>query len=118
LSTRDSLKITREPNRFPTQIANGTKYADRMGWDVVRVFKDEGRSGYTGEHRPGFEEMINFLSNGDIPVLIAWPAIIDDATHDRLVGLRMTRVGVARISAGPVSTRSSVWSTARRAAGR
>ena len=33
----------------PTQIANGTKYAERMGWDVVRVFKDEGRSGYTGE---------------------------------------------------------------------
>ena len=36
----------------PTQIANGTKYAERMGWDVVRVFKDEGRSGYTGEVRP------------------------------------------------------------------
>jgi hypothetical protein len=26
----------------PTQIANGTKYAARTGWDVVRVFKDEG----------------------------------------------------------------------------
>ena len=24
----------------PTQIANATKYAERMGWDVVRVFKD------------------------------------------------------------------------------
>jgi DNA invertase Pin-like site-specific DNA recombinase len=23
----------------PTQIANGTKYAERMGWEVVRVFK-------------------------------------------------------------------------------
>ena len=36
----------------PTQIANGTSYAERMGWDMVRVFKDEGRSGYTGEVRP------------------------------------------------------------------
>jgi DNA invertase Pin-like site-specific DNA recombinase len=44
----------------PTQIANGTKYAERMRWDVVRVFKDKGRSGYTGEFRPGFEEMIKF----------------------------------------------------------
>ena len=48
----------------PTQIANGTKHAERMGWDVVRVFKDEARSGYTGEIRPGFEEMIKFLGSG------------------------------------------------------
>jgi site-specific DNA recombinase len=61
----------------PTQIANGTKYADRMGWDVVRVFKDEGRSGYTGEIRPGFEEMIEFLGRGQADVLIA-------RHHDRL----------------------------------
>ncbi|HLM20128.1 MAG TPA: recombinase family protein [Propionibacteriaceae bacterium] len=29
---------------LPTQIANGTRYAERTGWEVVRVFKDEGRS--------------------------------------------------------------------------
>jgi Resolvase, N terminal domain len=29
----------------PTQIANATRHAERMGWDVARVFKDEGRSG-------------------------------------------------------------------------
>ena len=48
-----------------------------MGWDVVRVFKDEGRSGYTGEIRPGFEEMIEFLGRGQADVLIA-------RHHDRL----------------------------------
>ena len=48
----------------PTQIANGTKYAERMGWAVVRTFKDEGRSGYTGEIRPGFEDMLSYLGNG------------------------------------------------------
>ena len=36
----------------PTQISNSTKHAKRMGWEVVRVFKDEGRSGYSGEFRP------------------------------------------------------------------
>jgi site-specific DNA recombinase len=61
----------------PTQIANGTKYAERMGWDLVRVFKDEGRSGYTGEFRPGFEEMLNYLGNGHAEVLIT-------RHHDRL----------------------------------
>jgi DNA invertase Pin-like site-specific DNA recombinase len=43
----------------------------------VRVFKDEGRSGYSGEFRPGFEEMLTFLSKGDVQVLIA-------RHHDRL----------------------------------
>ena len=61
----------------PTQIANGTKYAERMGWEVVRVFKDKGLSGYTGEIRPGFEEMIEFLCGGQADVLIA-------RHHDRL----------------------------------
>ena len=61
----------------PTQIANGTKYAERMGWDVVRVFKDKGLSGYTGELRPEFEEMIKFLGGGQADVLIA-------RHHDRL----------------------------------
>jgi hypothetical protein len=27
-----------------------------VGWEVVSVFKDEGRSGYSGEFRPGFED--------------------------------------------------------------
>jgi site-specific DNA recombinase len=61
----------------PTQIAKGTKYAERMGWDVVRVFEDKGLSGYTGELRPEFEEMIKFLGSGQADVLIA-------RHHDRL----------------------------------
>jgi DNA invertase Pin-like site-specific DNA recombinase len=48
-----------------------------MEWDVVRIFKDEGRSGYTGEIRPGFEEMIEFLGTGHADVLIT-------RHHDRL----------------------------------
>jgi site-specific DNA recombinase len=48
-----------------------------MGWEVARVFKDEGRSGYSGEFRPGFEDMPKFLSKGDVQVLIA-------RNHDRL----------------------------------
>jgi len=48
-----------------------------VGWDVVRVCKDEGRSGYSDEFRPGFEDMLKFLSKGDAQVLIA-------RHHDRL----------------------------------
>jgi DNA invertase Pin-like site-specific DNA recombinase len=61
----------------PTQIANGTKYAERIGWDVVHVFKDEGRSGYTGELRPGFEDVLRYVGKGQADVLIT-------RHHDRL----------------------------------
>ena len=61
----------------PTQIANATRHAERMGWEVARVFKDEGRSGFTCEFRPGFEDMLKFLIKGDVQVLIA-------RHHDRL----------------------------------
>jgi site-specific DNA recombinase len=44
---------------------------------VVRVFKDEGRSGYTGEIRPGFEDMLSHLGKGQADVLIT-------RHHDRL----------------------------------
>jgi DNA invertase Pin-like site-specific DNA recombinase len=43
----------------------------------VRVFKDEGRSGYSGEFRPDFEDMLKFLNKGDVQVLIS-------RHHDRL----------------------------------
>ena len=62
---------------IPTQISNSAKHAERMGWEVVRVFKDKGRSGYSGELRPEFEEMLEFLSKGEVQVLIA-------RHHDRL----------------------------------
>src|SRR5512132_445134 len=83
----------------PTQIANGTKYAERMGWDVVRVFKDKGLSGYTGELRPEFEEMIKFVGGGQADVLIA-------RHHDRLTRNPMTSRGSCR-SAARLRSRSA-----------
>ena len=71
---------------MPTQIANGVKHAKRMGWEVVRVFKDEGRSGYSGEFRRGFEDMLKFLSMGDVQVLIA-------RHHDQLTRNAETSTG-------------------------
>ena len=44
---------------------------------MVRVFKDECRSGYTGEIRPGFEDMLSHVSKGQADVLIT-------RHHDRL----------------------------------
>jgi DNA invertase Pin-like site-specific DNA recombinase len=60
--------------RFTQRLADAVPF---VGWEVVSVFKDEGRSGYSGEVRPGYEDMLKFLSRGDVQVLIA-------RHHDRL----------------------------------
>ena len=39
-------------------------------YNVVHVFKEGGRSGYTGEIRPGFEDMLNYLGQGQADVLL------------------------------------------------
>ena len=50
---------------------------------VVHVLKDAGRSGYMGEIRPGFEDMLNYLGQGQADVLLT-------RHHDRLTVTPMT----------------------------
>jgi hypothetical protein len=38
-----------------------------MGWKVVGVFKDQGRSGYSGEFWLGLQDLLRFLSKGRRP---------------------------------------------------
>jgi site-specific DNA recombinase len=54
---------------------------------------------------------------GEIVGEATWPAIIDRATHDRLVGLLGTRAADPRTTAGRASTLWLAWSTAGPAAG-
>lgn len=39
-----------DANTLTRQIGNATRYCERMGWDVVEIITDEGRSAYTGEN--------------------------------------------------------------------
>jgi hypothetical protein len=85
-----------------------------MGWEVVSVFKDEGRSGYSGEFRPGFEDMLTFLSRGDVQVLIA-------RHHDRLTRNAEDFDRLMKICGNPRSRSALIpavsWICRQRAAG-
>jgi Resolvase, N terminal domain len=81
---------------------------------VVRVFKDECRSGYTGEIRPGFEDMLSHLGKGQADVLIA-------RHHDRLTRNSDDFAGsctsVARLRSRSACRRAASWTSPQRAAG-
>lgn len=46
--------------------------ADRLGWDVVRVFVDNDVSAYSGAPRKGYAEMLNLMRAGAISGVLAW----------------------------------------------
>jgi site-specific DNA recombinase len=54
------------------QEADCRAVAERHGWNVARVYPDEGMSAYRGRKRPGFEEALADLESGRIQVLICW----------------------------------------------
>jgi DNA invertase Pin-like site-specific DNA recombinase len=47
--------------------------AERHGWDVVAVFKDEGISGSKGrEKRPGFDRLCKAITRREVDMVAAW----------------------------------------------
>jgi DNA invertase Pin-like site-specific DNA recombinase len=51
--------------------------SSHKGLGLDKAGRTEGRSGDSGEFRPGFEDMLKFLGEGEVQVLIA-------RHHDRL----------------------------------
>jgi site-specific DNA recombinase len=48
--------------------------ATRKGAEVVRVFPDNDLSAYSGKRRPQYEEMLSWVRDGRLDLLIAWDA--------------------------------------------
>ena len=47
--------------------------ADRMGWDIVATFADEGISGAKGrDKRPGFDAMMKGIARKDFDMVASW----------------------------------------------
>jgi len=51
------------------QIGSLIKFCNQSGWEIVRSFKDEGKSGHDPE-RSGLTEMFNFIENNNIDKII------------------------------------------------
>jgi site-specific DNA recombinase len=54
----------------PTQLANGTRHAERRGWRVADTFKDDGYSAFKEITRDDFVRLIAAIERGEIDVVI------------------------------------------------
>ena len=54
----------------PTQVERGTDHAQRRGWQVAAVFKDDGYSAFTEITRDGFAALIGAIEAGQVDVVV------------------------------------------------
>ena len=54
------------------QEADCRELADRLGLIITRVYVDNDTSAYSGKRRPGFENMLDAMKNGQFDVLLCW----------------------------------------------
>ena len=56
---RVSTEMEEQQNSFAAQVAHYTAYIkNHGGWEFVRVYADEGKSGRQAKYRTGFREML------------------------------------------------------------
>lgn len=67
------LRVSTSEQTTKNQRRELTAVAKRQGWDVVRVFVDEGISGSKGRgQRPGLDAMLRGVSRKDFDLVAAW----------------------------------------------
>lgn len=55
------------------QLRDLTQVAQRLGWTVVEVYRDEGISGAKGrDQRPGFDRLLKGVSRREFDLIAAW----------------------------------------------
>lgn len=67
------LRVSTDEQTTENQERELRQVAERAGWEIVAVFRDEGISGSKGrEHRPGFDAMLNAAVRREFDLLAAW----------------------------------------------
>lgn len=78
--------------------------AQRLGWEVGRVFSDPNVSAYSGKLRPKFEAMMTALENGEFDALITWhPDRLYRSMRDLervITTMEARRIKLATVTAG------------------
>jgi DNA invertase Pin-like site-specific DNA recombinase len=59
-----------ESDSVENQIRDLEALADRMGYDVVRTFADDGVSGYKGKYRPDFQRLLVAITDDEVDVIL------------------------------------------------
>ena len=61
-----------EGHSISAQEKNARDYADRMGYEVVGVYADEGESGKSTKHRAAFQQMMADARKGLFDLVVIW----------------------------------------------
>jgi DNA invertase Pin-like site-specific DNA recombinase len=70
------------------QLAPLQEAAERLGWTIVSVFRDEGISGARGrEKRPGFDALLKGVARRDFDIVAAWSVCRLGRSLSDLIGL-------------------------------
>jgi DNA invertase Pin-like site-specific DNA recombinase len=66
-------RVSTDGQTIENQLQELQAVAENHGWEVVKVFKDEGISGSKGrDKRPGFDELCKGITRKDFDLVAAW----------------------------------------------
>lgn len=99
-------RVSTDEQTTQNQLNDLTEVADRLEWDIVKVFKDDGISGAKGrDKRPGFDALMKGVTRKEFDLVAAWsvcrigrslPDLISFMTevNDRGIGLYLHKQGL------------------------
>jgi DNA invertase Pin-like site-specific DNA recombinase len=66
-------RVSTDGQTVENQLRELQAVADRLGWTVVAIYRDEGISGTKGrDQRPGFDQMLKGVTRKEFDLIAAW----------------------------------------------
>lgn len=100
------VRVSTDGQTVENQLADLYAVAERMDWEIVKVFRDDGISGAKGrDQRPAFNELLKAVTRKEIDMIAAWSvcrigrslkdliSFLSDI-HDRDIGLYLHKQGL------------------------
>ena len=67
------VRVSTDQQTVENQLAILTEVAQRSGWEIVHVFRDEGISGAKGrDQRPGYDALLKAIARHEVQIAAAW----------------------------------------------
>lgn len=70
--TRISKDRTGAAAGVARQLADCEKLCSQRGWEIVERLEDNDRSAFSGRERPGYERLLDLVTDGRVDVVVAW----------------------------------------------
>ena len=110
------VRVSTDQQTIKNQERELQAVAERHGWQVVAVFKDQGISGAKGrDGRPGLDKLLQAVARKEVDMVAAWSV---DRLGRSLQDLVRHSAGTARQGRRPVFCISKVSTRPRRPAAR